>query len=312
MWSVFISNHFVEKPLTSSLPYIIVQVLASVIFPITLCAGIALLAIVVRFISTGQVDLRGYMAHINPAVVYTCGTDVTEGIDAATVHSHFFWVISDHFYAQVSHDHTDTRKDQLSYYIDGTPSTWVISGTILLSLLSAMIYFVHTTLVQSTVIGVPPKVGECDGANCYTNWNTVLVDCTDNRTYIGKSYLHCYSFSTDPKQSLWGSISIAFGVYGATVVVLKTLFAVAAMLHSILHSRAWGLVYILTGVLGIVVTVVFYFIPRLGSLHLDEVKAAHLIVIFIYAILCGVLLYLGSVKELITNPTKVKALSIQL
>ena len=310
MWSVFISNHFMEKPLASSLPYLLVEVLGGLISPISLCAGAAMLAIAIHFISSGQIDLRAAMAHVNPAIVYTCGFDVTDSTDTSTTPAYFFWIISNHFYAQVSHGHS-TQKDQLYSYVDPTPSTWVITGTVVLSLLSAMLYFVNTVLLESYIIEVPPKMGQCDGANCFTNWNTELVDCTDNSTYIGKSYMHCYSFTSNPNQSLWAAISIAFGVYGATIVVFRFLFAIAAMLHNLYHTRAWGVLYLLVGVLGIVYTILFYFIPRLGAFHLDEAKAVHLIILSVYAILSGVLLFLGGVQELIKDTTKVKSLLFQ-
>ena len=308
MWSVFISNHFMEKPLPSCLPYLLVQVLGGLIPPIAVCAGVAMLAVAIHFVSSGQVDLRGAMVFINPAIVYTSGYDVTDTTDVPTSPSHLFWVISNHFYAQIKIGNIDTQPDKLSNYVDTTPSTWVITGTIVLSLLATMIHFVNSVLLESLVVEVPPKEGECDGVNCYTNWNTKLVDCTDNTTYIGKSYLHCYSFSSHSGQSLWGSISITFGVYAATVTAFKVLFAFASMLDSIFHSRAWGVLYIAVGALSIVTTIIFSYSPRLGALHLDEVKAAHLIIQSLYAVLSGVLLFLGSVQELIKAPAKEKAL----
>ena len=310
MWSIFIANHFTERPVASSLPYVLVQVLGSVISPVAGCVGVAMWAIVIHFLSGGQIDPRAFVTYANPAVVYTCVNDITDPdrVTTDTTIDYNYWVISDHYIIRLTSGQPSVPTDKISSYIDHSPTTWLIFGSIVLALLLAMNYFVNAVLVDSTIVGVPPKKGECEGLNCFANWNTQLVDCTDDTTYAGKSYLHCYSFSAHERE-FWESISISFGLHAAFMATFKVLFVIASVTLNVFRTKVWGVLFILIGAAGVIITIVAYFLD-LGKVHLDEAKTLRIIIVFLTAVISGVLLLFGNVKELIKDPLKTRALLV--
>ena len=110
---------------------------------------------------------------------------------------------------------------------------------------------------------------------------------------------------------LWTVAGIAFGLYFGIIQIIKMIIKVFSILLHIYHTRIWGWLFSSMGFIVAVLSVILYIVPSLRQEGLHEVKTLQILVLSFEVILVGILLASGSVKELILEPSKQKAIAVK-
>ena len=246
LWAVALGYYHTNRVEKNIAMFALVEFLAGILLPVLLIAGSILLAIVMDYITIGRVDARKRINRFLPSVVFEEGANFD------------YWVIEERFYFKLN-KRDDHFSHTFCYSCDKTPSTWLLTCIVALSILLCLSYFVDITVVEEqTLSACPEDVGEFD---CFNKSSFNFVDCGDELESNNIELVHCFRFLRFAVDTnLITSLVQAFAFYLATVAVFGRVFSVVKSLLHVHRTRLWGILFLVVGTVAVIITVVFLII----------------------------------------------------
>jgi hypothetical protein len=290
LWAVALSYYHTNRVEKNISAFALVEFLAGILLPVLLIVGSTLLAIVMDYITIGRVDARKRINRFLPSVMFEEGAKSD------------YWVIENRFYFKL-----DKRDNHFShtfcYSCDKTPSTWLLTCIVALSILLCLSYFVDITVVEEeTLSACPLDFGEFD---CFNGSSFNFVDCgnEEQRNYV--ELVHCFRFlrfAVDT--SLITSLAQAFAFYLATVAVFGRVFSIVKALLHLHRTRLWGILFLVVGTAAFIITVVFLIVEDRFQIQVNVLSVLQVLMACAFIFLVGVLILLGDWYEKIFDHKK--------
>ena len=209
--------------------FIIVDILIGIVAPILLFISTGLVAIVVDFITVGQMDMRKAISYILPSVAAQEGRENN------------YWTVLDTFY--FPRNKRAHRSDHgLFYSCDKSRYTWYFAIICAFSILLVFSYFVDVTVTEEiTSTSCPSDTAYL----CFSQANYLYVNCSQALNSSVKSII-CYKFLRfGVDVNLITALSQSFAFYLLITTFFTQVFTVVRVLISIKPSRFWGIGLIL-------------------------------------------------------------------
>lgn len=267
-------------------PFIVTELIMGLACPLLACIGGALLSIVGTYIIAEQVDLRIIINHMLPSVVLN--QDKSENL---------YWVIVQHYHIKLKKPLGKAKT--LLHAVDRNMSTWILAIISALAVVLSVSSFINRSFVQTLTVPVTEFLEESDICltySCFTpvTFHHLNVNCSEvNLVDLGNiNIVHCFKF-IPPSSEIIANLSISVGFYLATVYFLQVIFVVATVLHVGKSHKVWGGLFILAGVVPLVGAVVYIFLPHFANIRLDVILAGQILLVAIYLVLVGMLLFTG-------------------
>ena len=210
--------------------YIIVDILIGIVAPILLFISTGLVAIVVDFITVGQLDMRNAISYILSSVALQEGKENN------------YWTILDTFFFPMNK--RPHRSDHgFLYSCDKSGYTWCFAIICALSILLVFSYFVDLTVTDEITSKSCPSN---PGYVCFYQENYTYVDCSLQVTKPLDNAIICYKFFRfGVDVNLITALSQSFAFYLLITTFFTQVFTVVRVLISIKPSRFWGIGLIL-------------------------------------------------------------------
>ena len=232
----------VEKDIST---FALVEFLAGFLLPLLLFVASVLLAIVLDYVTIGQIDARKRIKRFLPSVAFEEGKDFD------------YWVIEERFYFKLEKrdEHLETKYG-LWYSCDKTLSTWLLTGIVALSVLLCLSFFVDITVVEETTrSSCPTDAGLYD---CFNRSTFHFVDCANEQMRRQVELVHCFRFLRfTVNTNLVISALLTFVLYLVTVAIFGRVFSAVKTLLHLHRTRLWGVGFLVVGGLALVVTIFF-------------------------------------------------------
>ena len=207
--------------------FIIVDILIGIAAPILLFISTGLIAIVIDYITVGQLDMRKAIGYILTSV------NMQEGKE------NNYWTILDTFYFPM--DRRPHRKDHGFFYsCDKNRYTWYFATICALSILLVFSYFVDLTVTEEYTSTKCPS----DSAFvCFTQKDFAYINCSQA---INQTAIICYKFLRfGVDVNLITALSQSFAFYLLITTFFTQVFSTVRNLIAIKPSRFWGVGLIL-------------------------------------------------------------------
>lgn len=302
MWMILVAYNFYNVEEQSVWPYIVTELVIGLVCPVFVFVGATFFAIVIGFITAGQVDPKLAVKQVLPSV------QLVQGELVKTHETQKYWVVSEQFYMRIRKPFGE--KGDLRHAIDPSTSTWllvVISG---LAVILAVSYFVNQNVAQALTVPIQEVIEEsdiCINYNCFADVTFMHINCTNTTSLVGHSFLHCFRFlRLGMDADLITTLGVTVGFFLATVHFFKLVFVITNILLHIRQTKLWGILISIVGVGIFVGSLVVLFSPHFVPLHLDVIKVGQFIILSIYCFLIGILLCTGEVREIVKEPIKRK------
>ncbi len=285
LWAIAIGYNHTRAAEREVYPFVLVELLVCIIFPIFLFISVILVAIVLNFITIGALDGRQIIPKLLRNVQFEKKTDSD------------FWIISNSFYFTLERRKpNDSKERRVCYSCFPNLATWILAALAGLCIILAMSYFADRTIdTQVTVTNCSdPRINR--DFSCFNSSTLAYVDCVfDTQVEL----MHCfqfYQFGVDV--DLVSSLASAFAFYLVAVNSITIVFGVLQVLLHLKNSKIWGGVFVAFGFLalmGAIVVVIFWATgyieatrPELSRLNI--VNLAQLIMVCLFIILIGILI----------------------
>eukprot|EP00731_Ephydatia_muelleri_P020132 Em0012g957a len=198
--------------------------LCSIIMPLLLFISTGLIAVVLDFITIGQMDMRVMICYILPAV------SLKEG------KKNNYWAILDTYYLPLS-KRLERSKHGFLYSCDKNRYTWYFAIICALSMLLVFSYFVNQTITDQK------NFGECPSDLsfvCFRERTFAYVNCSRGGD-SNITLLHCYKFLRfGVDVSIVTALSQSFAFYLLIVTFSHQILFLLRFLLTIHPSRFWG------------------------------------------------------------------------
>lgn len=205
-------------------PYIVVNFVIGIIMPLLLFISTGLIAVVLDFITIGQMDMRVMICYILPAV------SLKEG------KKNNYWAILDTYYLPLS-KRLERSKHGFLYSCDKNRYTWYFAIICALSMLLVFSYFVNQTITDQK------NFGECPSDLsfvCFRERTFAYVNCSRGGD-SNITLLHCYKFLRfGVDVSIVTALSQSFAFYLLIVTFSHQILFLLRFLLTIHPSRFWG------------------------------------------------------------------------
>ena len=208
--------------------YIVVNVLIGIATPILLFISTGLIAVVVDYVTVGQMDMRRGIGYILSSVAMQEGKE------------NYYWTVLDTFYFPMN-KRPHRRDHGLLYSCDRSRYTWYFTIVCALSLLLVFSYFVDLTVTEEfTSSKCPSDVSYV----CFSQHNYAYLNCSGSLNMTGA--IVCYKFLRfGIDVNLITALSQSFAFYLLITTFFTQVFTVVKGLVSIKPSRFWGIGLIL-------------------------------------------------------------------
>ena len=296
LWAIAVGYNRSRRVNVSVTPFVVVELLVAVIFPILLYISGILMAIVLDYITYGALDGREALPRILRNVKLEKGAKSD------------FWIIVNSFYFELPKcENTDTGSCPEPEQMPKKPSgachscysnraTWlliIISG---MSISLAVSYFVDITLDTQVTVNACNDTRIDRDFSCFNASTLVFVDCVND---VDSELLHCfkfYEFGVDV--DIVTSIAASFAFYLVAVTTISNIFLAMKIFLHLYHSNLWGYFFIFAGIfllVGVIAVIVIwangYISALTGELpRLNIINLAQMLNISLLVILVGVLI----------------------
>jgi hypothetical protein len=291
LWAVAIAiNHSRVQERTVT-PFVVVECLAALCFPLFFVAGFLLMANVIDFITSEAADARKALPRFLNAVKFEKGGEKDH------------WIIEDSLYFTLK------KRERKRFSCYPNFATWVLVSIVCLAFIFSVSYFVDI------VLDMQVSVTSCDDPridrtfSCFNSSTLEHVDCVTDTAVNG--ILHCfkfYRFGVDV--DLIQSIATAYAVYLVASAIFGHIFLVMKVLLHLTKKVYWGGLLVAVGVLfffgSIVVIVIWlngYISPIASELsRLNVINLAQFVMVSWFILLTGLLMIGGEWAEKDTKP----------
>ena len=324
LWGIGIAYDNARRMNKEVWPYITVEVIVGLILPFLTILATVIFSIFLEYITQATVDARLAIPHLFPIVKLVKGEKPNEGI------INEYWTISKRFYLQLDpHDvylrskdnNNDTTKDSRDkdetanclHFLSRTPATWMLTIIVALSFLLATSYFMNTNIVSQSNLKRCPHESRIE-TDCFNQGDFSYVNCSDPQVANSTNFtlLHCFKFLRFGQDSdVIGSLSRSFAFYLTTIAFFTTAFHIVNILINFRPSKHWGILFIVPGVLVLGAFLTIIFTNNFIVLKLNVIQIVQLLMVAVFVILVGVLLYLGKWWECVAEDGKNKALEAE-
>ena len=237
LWAIAIAfNHSNRVDITVA-PFVIVELLVAIGFPVLFYIAGIFMASVLDFITLGAADSRGALPRFLKSIQFEMGDKEDS------------WIIEDTFYFPLTKRTKEERKKHgFCYSCFPSPATLILVTILGLTISLAVSFFADIT------IDTQVSVTSCDDVdrdfNCFNKSTLAYVDCDTNRNV---ELIHCfkfYRFGVDV--DIISSIATTFAFY----LVARAIFGYTFLkvLLKLSHSLLWGIMFIVLGVILVVGT----------------------------------------------------------
>ena len=205
------------------------DVLIGIATPILLFISTGLIAVVVDYVTVGQMDMRRSIGYILSSVAMQEGKE------------NYYWTVLDTFYFPMN-KRPHRRDHGLLYSCDRSRYTWYFTIVCALYMLLVFSYFVNVTVTdQVNAITCPSDLSFV----CFADKTFLYVNCSQPLN-PSVTLLHCYKFLRfGIDVNLITALSQSFAFYLLITTFFTQVFTVVKGLISIKPSRFWGIGLIL-------------------------------------------------------------------
>lgn len=286
-------------------PFIVTELVAGLVCPMLFFIGCGLLATVIVFVTAEQVDLRIAIQHVLPSVMLVQGQTYDDDPKLWK-----FWVISSHFFIKLKEPRG--QLGQLRHAVGTNLSTWLLVCIAGLAMILTVSYFINQSVVQALTVPIQEFLEESDICLNYvcfneTNFDYIEVNCSDvsaaDFTYT--NFLHCFRFlQFGISPDIITNIGVSVGFYLATVHFFQLVFFVTTILMYIKQTVMWGILMIIASLIIFGGAMVVLFSPHFTPLRLDVIRVCQFFLLALYCFFIGILLWTGSIHEIVPAPAK--------
>ena len=286
IWGITISYTYGYGNENVLWPFIVVEAVIGVVFPLLIYIGTVLFAIVIDYVTMGRVDARKAIHSLLPHVSLV-KADENE-----------YWVIKDTFYYFVRKRPVDDKTPSCTTVKDCSRATVYFIIIIGLSFVLSASHFMNDTVVEQTFTRDCTRdlhydcfVFEDDGS-----WE--YVDCMNNATLSNTTFVYCYTFlrfgiDSNPVSNLAES----FGFLLAIVAFFNQVFGVVKILLRLRPSRLWSVWFIITGLVLVVIALFLMFGQGSSSLFRYVIGCFQILMFGIFFLTTGALLLEAGIWE---------------
>ena len=306
LWSVAIGYNFSRATEREVYPFVVVELLVCIIFPVFLFIAGILMAVVLDYVTYGALDGRHFIPRLLRNVKFEKGKESD------------FWIIVNSFYFTLKKPKGDgdaaAKAKQIGcgvcYSCFPNFATWIIAALAGLCLILAVSYFADRTIDTQITVTSCEDPGVDRDFSCFNASTLAYVDCvTDTNTVL----LHCfkfYQFGVDV--DIISSIASSFAFYLVAVSSITTVFGVMQILLHLHHSKIWGAFFVAFGFVALTAVIAVVIIWATGYIEaalpelprLNIVNLAQLIMVCCFIILVGILIVTSTWVEKIPSKGK--------
>ena len=283
LWAIAIAfNHSNRVDITVT-PFVIVELLVAVGFPVLFYIAGIFMASVLDFVTLGAADSRGALPRFLKSVQFEKGDKEDS------------WIIEDTFYFPLTKRTKEERKKHgFCYSCYPNPATWILVTILGLTISLAVSYFADITI--DTQVSVTSCNDVDRDFNCFNKSTLAYVDCDTNRNV---ELIHCfkfYRFGVDV--DIISSIATTFAFYLVASAIFGHVFLAMKVLLKLSHSRLWGIMFIVLGAVLVVGTAVITLIWLVGYAsssiseisRINVVSLAQFLMVSLFVLLIGFLM----------------------
>ena len=263
-------------------PFIVVELLAAVGFPVFLVIGFLFLANVLDYITCDAVDARTVVPRFLRAVKFKKG----EKMD--------YWIIENTLYFPLKKREKDSRFSCYPNF-----ATWVLVSIVSLAFIFSVSSFADSTLDKqiSVTSCSDPRIDST--FSCFNSSTLAFVNCSKNPPV---KFIHCFKFYRfGVEVNLIQSFAAAYIAYLVASAIFGYIFVGVKILLHITKRRIWGALMIALGVLKFLGSMVLVFIwlsgyvsAYLGDItRLNLIKLAQMVMVSWFLLLTGLLMVKG-------------------
>lgn len=301
LWMLIIAYNSSSQTRTNKLwPFLVTELIMGLACPLVACIGAALLLIVATYVMAGQIDMRIAIQRMIPSVM------LEEEISERSM----YWIIAHHFHIKLKKPQGEPGKFMDA--IDKNVSTWILAFISGLTVVLAVSSFVNRSFVQTLTVPTAEFLARSDICltySCFTpfTFEHLNVNCSEVNSSVlaNVNIVHCFKFIPVSSEVI-ANLSIAVGFYLATVHFIQVIFVVATVIHVEKSHWVWGSIFCILGAVIIAIDVVvicLIVLQNVANIHLDVILALQIILVGIYLVLIGILLWTGEVYANIEKKT---------
>ena len=274
-------NHSKQQDITVT-PFIVVELLAAVGFPVFLVIGFLFMANVLDYITCDAVDARTVVPRFLRAVKFKKGEKMDH------------WIIENTLYFSLKKREKDSRFSCYPNF-----ATWALVSIVSLAFIFSVSSFADIALDKqiSVTSCSDPRIDRT--FTCFNSSTLVHVNCTDNPPV---EFIHCFKFYRfGVEVNLIRSLTAAYVAFLVASAIFGYIFVGVKILLHITKKRIWGALMIVSGVLMFLGSIVLVFIwlsgyvsATLGEItRLNLIKLAQIVMVSWFLLLTGLLMVKG-------------------
>lgn len=294
LWGIAIAFDYTRRVDLRVESFVLVDLLVGIGVPAFLFVSVALMAVVLDFITVGYLDARKAIAKILPAVKFLKGA------------KHYYWVIEGTFYFPLSRKRHHLEHG-CCYACDKSRSTWYLSFILGLALTLAVSFFIDRAIIDIRTV---TSCSDVDGSyDCFNATSYNHIDCVNN-LFITRQ-IHCFRFlRIGSDVNILTALAESFAFYLFTLAFFAKIFGVVKILLHFKPSRLWGILFIVIGLLLFILAVVLLAVSDALVIQLDVIGALQFLMVSLFIVIIGILLVEGQWWEKV--PTTAKVLDLRL
>ena len=285
IWGVTLAYSFGFGDENVIWPFITVEAIVGLAFPLLTYIGIILFGMVLDYVTCGRVDARKAFHSVLPSV------------QLLKANKNEYWVIKNTFYYLIRERPENTKTSSYTTAWKCSRASFYFIMIIGLSFGLSTSYFMNRTIVEQV------NTRECQSDlhyDCFVleddRW--MYVNCSDNETLSRHSFIHCYTFlrfaiDNNPISSL----AEAFAFHLATVGFFGQIFGIVKILLRLRPSRLWGIWFVLIGLAVMGVSIFLMFFRGSFSLHRDVIGSFQILMVGLFLVIIGLLLFEAGLWE---------------
>jgi len=279
IWGITLSYDFGFGDENVIWPYIVVEVIVGLVFPLLIFIGIVLFAIVMDYVTVGRIDARKAVHTVLPSV------------ELVKANNNEYWSVKNTFYFLIRETPTNKRSSSCTSLFEFSRATIYFIIVIGLSFGVTTSYFMNRTIVEQV------NTRECMEDlhfDCFVrsdgDWR--YVDCADNETLAQFSFIHCYTFLRfGVDNNPIASLAESFAFYLAMVGFFGQAFGVVKILLRLRPSRLWGIWFVVVGLVVVGLSIYLMASPEAAiSIHRDVIGCFQIFMMGLYLVVIGALL----------------------
>ena len=336
LWAIAVGYNRSRRVSVGVTPFVVVELLVAVICPTLLFASAVLMAIVLNYVTDGNIDGREALPRILSNVKFVRGK------------TYDFWIIVDSFSFQLNKkgqpnkgkeeegtnkqaaerpDQPNKEKEEegtdkqaakrpakhgICYSCFPNSATWILIILSGLTIILAVSYFVDVTLDTQVTVNTCNDTRIDRDFSCFNASTLVFVDCVED---VDTILLHCfkfYQFGVDV--DIISSLAGAFAFYLVAITAISNTFLAMKICLHLFNTVLWGVLFIIAGViafLGVTIVIsvwaVGYISAFIGELpRLNIINLYQLIITCLFIILVGILMVGSEWVEITSSKDKKK------